>query len=47
LEDVGVDGRIILRRMLKKYAVRAWIGFAWLRDMWLTLVSTVMCVRVP
>jgi hypothetical protein len=27
----GVDGRIILKWILKKYDVRAWTGFIWLR----------------
>jgi hypothetical protein len=31
LEDPGVDGRIILRWILRKLVVGAWIGSSWLR----------------
>jgi hypothetical protein len=31
LKDVGIDGRILLKWFLKKYNVRAWTGFIWLR----------------
>jgi hypothetical protein len=31
LEDLGVDGRIILRCVLKKKGVRVWTGFIWLK----------------
>ena len=31
LEDVGVDGRIILKSILKKSFARAWIGLVWFR----------------
>jgi len=31
LEDRGVDGRIILRCILKKWDVEAWTGLIWLR----------------
>jgi hypothetical protein len=31
LEDVSVDGRIILKSILKKPFARAWIGLFWLR----------------
>jgi len=31
LEDAGVDGRIILRWILRKWDVRAWTGLIWLR----------------
>ena len=30
-EDQGVDGRIILRSILRKWDVRAWTGLSWLR----------------
>jgi hypothetical protein len=31
LEDPGVDGRIILRRIFRKWDVGAWVGLSWLR----------------
>jgi len=31
LEDPSVDGRIILRRIFRKWDVGAWTGFIWLR----------------
>jgi hypothetical protein len=30
LGDVGVDGRIILQRILKKQVMRVWTGLIWL-----------------
>jgi len=31
LEDPGVDGRIILRWIFRKWGVREWTGSSWLR----------------
>jgi hypothetical protein len=31
LEDPGVDGRIILKCIVKKWDGEAWTGFIWLR----------------
>jgi hypothetical protein len=31
LEELGVDGRIILKFILRKLDGRAWSGFVWLR----------------
>jgi len=49
LGDPGVDGRIILRWILRKWDVGGmdWIELAKERDSWLTLVSAVMNFRVP
>jgi hypothetical protein len=30
LEDLGIDGKKILKRILKKQDVRVWPGFIWL-----------------
>jgi hypothetical protein len=32
LQDLGVDGRIILKRIFKKWDGAAWTGFIWLRN---------------
>jgi hypothetical protein len=31
LEDQGVDGRRLLKRIFKKWAGRAWTGMIWFR----------------
>jgi hypothetical protein len=31
LEDLPADSRIILKWILKKYCIRVWAGFIWLR----------------
>jgi hypothetical protein len=31
LEEIGVESRIILKGILKKWAVREWTGLKWLR----------------
>jgi hypothetical protein len=30
-KDLGADGRIVLRWIIKKKGVRVWTGFKWLR----------------
>jgi hypothetical protein len=30
-ENLGIDGRIILKQILSKYGGRVWTGFSWLR----------------
>jgi hypothetical protein len=47
LEDPGVDGRIILKWMLKWDGVMDWIDMAQDRDRWRALVNSVMNLRVP
>jgi hypothetical protein len=48
-EDPGVDGRIILKWIFKKWdgGGMAWIDMAQDRDRWRALVSAVMDLRVP
>ena len=31
LEDIGIDGKIILRWIFRKWGVEAWTGLMWLR----------------
>jgi hypothetical protein len=48
LEDPGVDGRIILKWIFKKWdGDMDWIDMAQDRDRWRALVSAVMNLRVP
>ena len=48
LGDPGVDGRIILKWILRKWDVVVdWIELAQDRDRWLALVNAVMTLRVP
>ena len=49
LEDSGVDGRIILRWIFRKWDVGGmdWIDLAQDRDRWRALVNAVINFRVP
>jgi hypothetical protein len=47
LGDPGVDGRIILKLILKWDGGMDWIELAQDRDRWLALVNAVMNLRVP
>jgi len=49
LEDTGVNGRIILRCILRNCDVGGvdWIDLAQDRDRWRALVNAVMILRVP
>ena len=49
MEDPGVDGRIILRCIFRKWDVGGmdWIGLAEDRDRWRAVVTAVMNIPVP
>ena len=48
LEDPGLDGRIILRLIFRKWdGDMDWIDLAQDRDRWRALVKTIMNFRVP
>jgi hypothetical protein len=48
LGDPGVDGRIILKWMFKKWdGSMEWIELAQVRDRWRDVVNMVMNLRVP
>jgi hypothetical protein len=47
LGDPSVDGRIILKWILKLYGVMDWIELAQDRDRWRAVVNAVMNLRVP
>jgi hypothetical protein len=48
LSDLGLDGRIILKRILKRLdGGMDWIDLAQNRDRWQVIVNTVLNPRVP
>jgi len=48
LEDPGVDGRIILRRIFRKWVGSMdWNDLAVHRDRWRVLVNAIQNLRVP
>jgi hypothetical protein len=47
-KSLGVDGRIILKRMFKKWnGGMYWIDWAHDRDGWRAIVNAVMNLRIP
>jgi len=46
--DPGIDGRIILRQIFRKWNVEVWTGSGWLRirDRWWALINAVMNIRI-
>jgi hypothetical protein len=44
--DLGMDGKIVIKLILKKYGVRLWTIFTWIRRE-SSDVNTVMNLQVP
>ena len=48
LEDLGIDGRIILKCIVKKSVARTWTRLIWLMTVeWRAVVNTVMKLWIP
>jgi hypothetical protein len=47
LGDSGIDGRIILRWIFRKWNVGDWLNLAQDRDRWRALANAVMNLRAP
>jgi hypothetical protein len=49
LEDPGIDGKIILRCIIRKWdgGILDWIDLAKYGDRWLALVNAVMNLQIP
>ena len=49
MQDPGIDGRIILKWIIKKWDGGGidWINLVEVRDRWRALVNAVMNLRVP
>jgi hypothetical protein len=46
-ENRGLDGRVILKWLLKKWYLEAWTGLIWLKtDRWRHVVNVAMNLRV-
>jgi hypothetical protein len=47
LEDLGIDRRVVLKCILKKWDVEVWAGLTWLMKGWWAVVNVVMNLQVP